>query len=378
MNKLLKIKHIENRIFGLDLLRFIAIFMVLLGHSLMFIPQEYKKDVFKFMLDGVSIFFVLSGFLIGRILFQIILTKTLDFKEIVSFWKKRWLRTIPAYTFILLVLGSATLLFVPENFPATWYEFLYFSQNLFRERPSFFAESWSLCIEEWFYLLTPIYFFFLVVKVNKKLAWIVTTILFFIVVITLIRYNMYSEKFAHYTTTPDFDTRSKFKSAIEFLIFPRLDAIMFGVLGAIISLLSPNFWKSNLKYVMLLIAVILFFSFKSTLILGSTPFEMTIRGSLYSFSVLLCLPYLSNLQIAPNRLTNIITFTSVVSYSLYLVNLNVVANFIIKLGVLGGEKFDASTNPNWPVYFGLFWVLTFVIGFLNYRFIEVPFLKLRK
>jgi peptidoglycan/LPS O-acetylase OafA/YrhL len=105
---------------------------------------------------------------------------------------------------------------------------------------------------------------------------------------------------------------------------------------------------------------------------------MTIRGSLYSFSVLLCLPYLSNLHIAPNRLTNIITFTSVVSYSLYLVNLNVVANLIIKLGVLGGEKFEASTNPNWPIYFGLFWVLTFVIGFLNYRFIEVPFLKLRK
>jgi len=354
MNKLLKINHIENRIFGLDLLRFIAIFMVLLGHSLMFIPQEYKKDVFKFMLDGVSIFFVLSGFLIGRILFQIILTKTLDFKEILSFWKKRWLRTVPAYAFILLVLGGATLLFVPENFPATWYEFLYFSQNLFRERPSFFAESWSLCIEEWFYLLTPIYFFFLVVKVNKKLAWIVTTILFFIVVITLIRYNMYSEKFAHYTTTPDFDTRSKFKSAIEFLIFPRLDAIMFGVLGAIVSLLSPNFWKSNLKYIMLLLAVVLFFAFKSTLILGSTAFEMTIRGSLYSFSVLLCLPYLSNLHIAPNRLTNIITFTSVISYSLYLVNLNVVANFIIKLGILGGEKFEASTDPNWPVYLGWF------------------------
>jgi tetratricopeptide (TPR) repeat protein len=170
MNKLLKINHIENRIFGLDLLRFIAIIMVLVGHSLMFIPQEYKKHVFKFMLDGVSIFFVLSGFLIGRILFQIILTKTLDFKEILSFWKKRWLRTVPAYAFILLLLGSATLLFVPENFPATWYEFLYFSQNLMRERPSFFAESWSLCIEEWFYLLTPIYFFFLVVKINKKLA----------------------------------------------------------------------------------------------------------------------------------------------------------------------------------------------------------------
>lgn len=378
MNKLLKINHIENRIFGLDLLRFIAIIMVLVGHSLMFIPQEYKKHVFKFMLDGVSIFFVLSGFLIGRILFQIILTKTLDFKEILSFWKKRWLRTVPAYAFILLLLGSATLLFVPENFPATWYEFLYFSQNLMRERPSFFAESWSLCIEEWFYLLTPIYFFLLVVKINKKLAWIVTTILFFIVVITLIRYNMYSEKFAQYTSTPDFDTRSKFKSAIEFLIFPRLDAIMFGVLGAIVSLLSPNFWKSNLKYVMLVLAVVLFFAFKSTLILGSTAFEMTIRGSLYSFSVLLCLPYLSNLHIAPNRLTNIITFTSVVSYSLYLVNLNVVANFIIKLGVLGGEKFEASTNPNWPIYFGLFWVLTFVIGFLNYRLIEVPFLKLRK
>lgn len=378
MNKLLKINHIENRVFGLDLLRFIAIIMVLVGHSLMFIPQEYKKHVFKFMLDGVSIFFVLSGFLIGRILFQIILNKTLDFKEILSFWKKRWLRTVPAYAVILIILGVATLLFVPTSFPAKWYEFLYFSQNLFRERPSFFAESWSLCIEEWFYLLTPIYFYFLVVKLNKKLAWICATILLFILIITLIRYNLYTEKFAGYNGTPDFETRSKFKSAIEFLIFPRLDAIMFGVLGAIISLLSPNFWRSNLKYLFLLAAITIFLAFKSTLVLGTTAFEMTIRGTLYSFSVLLCLPYLSNLHLASTPLTKIITFTSVISYSLYLVNLNVVANFIIKLGILGGVKFDASSDATWPIYFGLFWLLTFVLGFINYRLIEVPFLKLRK
>lgn len=65
-----KLEQSPNRVFGLDLLRFVAIFMVLLGHSLILAPKALKPFVYKFLFDGVAIFFVLSGFLIGGILIK--------------------------------------------------------------------------------------------------------------------------------------------------------------------------------------------------------------------------------------------------------------------------------------------------------------------
>jgi peptidoglycan/LPS O-acetylase OafA/YrhL len=105
MWRILRIEGLDNRIFGLDLLRFIAIFMVLVGHSMMFVPESIKKVCYRFMLDGVGIFFVLSGFLIGGILIRILNKKNaVTFANLVDFWKRRWMRTLPAYLVVLLFL----------------------------------------------------------------------------------------------------------------------------------------------------------------------------------------------------------------------------------------------------------------------------------
>jgi len=72
MGKFFNIEISKNRVFGLDLLRFIAIFMVLLGHSLIMVPEHLRPSVYPYIFDGVAIFFVLSGFLIGGILIKIL------------------------------------------------------------------------------------------------------------------------------------------------------------------------------------------------------------------------------------------------------------------------------------------------------------------
>ena len=67
--KFLKLQVDSNRIYGLDVLRAIAILSVVFSHSEFILPLKIKFATY-YALDGVTIFFVLSGFLIGRILIQ--------------------------------------------------------------------------------------------------------------------------------------------------------------------------------------------------------------------------------------------------------------------------------------------------------------------
>jgi len=94
--------HINpNRIYGLDILRAFAIFFVVLAHASSFLTQPLQDILWHFQYDGVSIFFVLSGYLIGGILIKIIENKGATFKNLFNFWLRRWLRTLPNYFLVL-------------------------------------------------------------------------------------------------------------------------------------------------------------------------------------------------------------------------------------------------------------------------------------
>ena len=70
--KILKIETSQDRVFGLDLLRAIAIVMVMLLHGNSYLPPVIGEIIGFFIIDGVSIFFVLSGFLIGGIFIKLL------------------------------------------------------------------------------------------------------------------------------------------------------------------------------------------------------------------------------------------------------------------------------------------------------------------
>ena len=99
--------YYENRILGLDLLRFIAIFYVFWGHGEILIPNElswiYNIPIIV-PFEGVAVFFVLSGFLIGTILNKTIFNTDFQSKDLISFWIRRWFRTIPLYFIVLIVM----------------------------------------------------------------------------------------------------------------------------------------------------------------------------------------------------------------------------------------------------------------------------------
>ena len=140
-----------KRNFGLDLVRSIAIAFVLAAHCILFFfPYAFQKlrELFGiFGAFGVEIFFVLSGFLIGQLIVKEVLRPPSG-RGLLHFWSRRWFRTIPPYVLALMLRRIV-------GYPLHWryFAFLqYFDPHVLGGFPI----SWSLAVEEWFYLLTPL------------------------------------------------------------------------------------------------------------------------------------------------------------------------------------------------------------------------------
>jgi peptidoglycan/LPS O-acetylase OafA/YrhL len=135
-------------------IRFIAVLLVLLDHWLIPInPFTFLGHL------GVVIFFVLSGFLITRILFQNAddcrQNRSSIFVKIIRFIYRRSLRIFPIY-FLLLLIG---LLFSLSNFKNLWPYLVFYLPNIYIMTKGtwlgIWDHLWSLAVEEQYYLLFP-------------------------------------------------------------------------------------------------------------------------------------------------------------------------------------------------------------------------------
>jgi peptidoglycan/LPS O-acetylase OafA/YrhL len=140
----------------LDGLRGIAIAVVLLYHCHSKLESSHLDVVAKWGWIGVNLFFVLSGFLITGI----IADSRDDPRFFRNFYARRGLRIWPVY-FLLLALNFFIVPFVFGNFwwalyevrSAPWAHYIFFIQNLlFAAMPGTLGPTWSLAIEEQFYV----------------------------------------------------------------------------------------------------------------------------------------------------------------------------------------------------------------------------------
>ncbi|MCW3122725.1 MAG: hypothetical protein JWQ38_2217 [Flavipsychrobacter sp.] len=151
-------KHIK----GLDTIRAFAIIFVLLGHWGM--PFGTKMSIGNFLKTklipdgtfGVDLFFVLSGFLITGILLQIKAeTKQGEqLQSIKAFFMRRILRIFPVY--YLTIIGLLIINYAGVREHAGYY--LTFTSNILIYRTQnwgFIPHTWSLAVEEQFYLVWP-------------------------------------------------------------------------------------------------------------------------------------------------------------------------------------------------------------------------------
>jgi len=168
----------SQRVRELDGLRGIAILLVLIWHYVI-VPADTvpgSKLAYLFALgrltwSGVDLFFVLSGFLIGGIL--------LDAKDSTNyfsvFYRRRFFRILPLYAVVLVIVwathGNAWL--KADLLP--WWSYVTLTQNFVMAvrntlGGNALAITWSLAIEEQFYLTLPLVIRFTSRKTLKRIV----------------------------------------------------------------------------------------------------------------------------------------------------------------------------------------------------------------
>lgn len=152
---------------GLNALRFVAAFLVLLQHAATLTAKRGWPNLssYSFFSNGhnaVIFFFVLSGFLITYLLLkEVAQTNTVQIKR---FYLKRVFRIWPLY-YLLVAIGLLVLPFLLNNFniqyelpyrsKEVWFYFIFFVPGLVTHffGHHFLEPLWSIGVEEVFYLL---------------------------------------------------------------------------------------------------------------------------------------------------------------------------------------------------------------------------------
>jgi len=344
---------------GLDVARSVAILMVLISHSRIYFVQYVDLQWISFNgFLGVELFFVLSGFLIGRIIINSIVEKP-SIANLLTFYKRRWYRTLPLYflmVFILFLLGKQ---FHWTN--------LFFLQNFNEVGISFFPVSWSLSVEEWFYLTVPfillVIFAFIKVK-NKGLLFIIITTLLLLLFNAIRAYEVIVNN-----PTWDYGVRKQ--------IYLRLDSILTGVLVAGINVYFKKFYDSiKASYLYLisisgLFACVYYYVFELDAgkeIINSSFFGRSLLFSFVSLFFGLLIAALEKTDFSNYKFTKLVTFLSVTSYAVYLVH--------HELFMYASRFNDRSVLWSWFLL-ALTLILSYIISFVLHKYFEKPIMDLR-
>ena len=217
-----------TRLHGLDTLRALAVLAVVLYHLTIFgeLPMQLITVTWHGWM-GVDLFFVLSGYLIGRQLVKPYLRGSRP--SLKEFYLRRAFRILPAYLTVVALYFLVPAWRDYPKLPPLW-KFLTFTQNLgFTFATRAFSHAWSLCVEEHFYLVLPL----LVLVMMKKPSLRRTVALIAAVVIggivlrwwLVVRY-------------PD-----EIYPRVYYPSYTRLDGLLVGVVLAVTESFRPLWWK---------------------------------------------------------------------------------------------------------------------------------------
>lgn len=359
----------NNRVIGLDIVRAAAIIIVVYGHGVYFFPEKYHNYYYMLipLIDGVSVFFVLSGFLIGGILLKIIQNGNFTSKDLVNFWLRRWFRTLPNYFFVLFALVIYQLLLY-KDLGGFSFKYILFLQNFLTAHPPLFPEAWSLCVEEWFYLLFPIACFILYKLLKNKSKSVLISALLFILPPLLFRVFFYYNG----VNAENWDTGVR-----KVMIF-RLDSLMYGIIGAYFYSFKRELW---IKYkniclglsILLLVYLSVYWRQKPSL-----AFLAVYQYNLESLATLMSLPFLSQLKTIRFKFPAfLITFISIVSYSMYVLNYSIVQCRLIPHSLAFMGLTAMSNKYVILLTYFMYWFYILCGSYLLYRFYEKPMMDLR-
>ncbi len=354
---------------SLDGLRGIAVLLVILFH---FCKVPFINFGFEIGWVGVQLFFVLSGFLITRIL---VADKETSFKKYVKrFYWRRSLRIFPLYfAYIILIAVLFFLTGDPDNYPVVapflytyTYNFYIFSAHW--EVNRFFIHLWSLSVEEQFYLVWPFIIYFSSIYAFKRVSFIL------IILIPVVRYIL-GILFLGY-----FETSELAGNAVYFMTFSHFDAFAMGGLVFLISdKLKDRFSTMLWPFVMLFILLGVWSILSQEIInidvissLGYTIHSMLNYQHVWSYTLIniICAIIILRLSRKENKVLSnpVLVYLGKISYGMYVYHMLLIGIFASVIG---------KVIINDYVSFFIILGAILLISTLSYYIFEKRFLNLK-
>jgi peptidoglycan/LPS O-acetylase OafA/YrhL len=338
----------QRKIPQLDAVRGLAILLVIAHNTSEKYPSLHLKHIFGNGWMGVDLFFVLSGFLITTILVD---TKQSEgyFK---NFYARRCLRIWPLYYSLIVFMFVVVPFLRPADAhtvfdrSSPWWAYPLFLQNFLVSDPTMatgpLAVTWSLAIEEQFYLVWP---------------WIVRYCSHAQLRRTAIAVICLSPALRLYLSFHHVNLYSN--------VFCRLDGLMAGALLALV-IRSGTFLPSTFvkhAWIALLLAAPLAFVTEA----------LDARWIVFSLSAVastsfVYLALFSSQKWLQAAMTNkALIYTGTISYGLYLLH---------KIPFDMAQAFHLDRNPFLVLPLGL--VASYAIAALSWNLLERPFLGLKR
>lgn len=319
---------------------------------------------------GVDLFFVLSGYLIGNILIKHIEAGRSNFKDFMYFWMRRWFKTLPNYFLILLINIFLVFCFGISN-ELSFSSYFVFLQNFSHPIPDFFTESWSLSIEEFSYIVGPLLLYILLKfhLYDNKVSFLITSI--FVIACGICFRYYYDMHFSN-------SNIEEWSLNVRKVVIYRIDSIYYGFLAASVSFYYKRFWF-KFRYYFALFGLLIFFALHASIYFFhlNPSSNHSFYNQFYLPALLISLacffPWTENLKSRSKSILNCITYLSLISYSLYLVNYSII--------LLGLEKMFDIAEMNSISKFILiigYLTLSFLFAHLLYKYYELPIMKIRE
>ncbi|RAR75623.1 acyltransferase family protein [Flavobacterium aciduliphilum] len=351
---------------NLNGLRGIAALLVIISHIELNKSYFNISNSFQKVKDlgwlGVSLFFVLSGFLITYLLLKE--KQKNGFISLKKFYLRRIYRIWPLYYFImilsLVVLPNFEVFHIPNlkldiESPTRLFVmigcFVFFLTNVLISIKliPFATQTWSIGTEEQFYLIWPL----LISKCQRLKPIFISIVLGYNLVLLVLQYRVFSN-FRY------------FELLNSFVHFFQLDCLTLGALGAYLYYCkSVIVEKVTHLYVffctLVLVVISVFYSFN----LGF--FKATYYAILF---IILILNLINHPKLAQLLEAKPINYLGKISYGLYMYHQIIIVFVLNSLSKTIGYHF-------FVLYFFTFGLSIFVAS-LSYQFLELPFLKIKE
>jgi len=391
---------------GLDGLRGFFCLIIIIAHWQLALP------IAPFGWEGLQMFFILSGFLITRILVHERERHDSFGSYIKAFYLKRTLRIFPLYFLFLIFWGlirialreNELIRLATDDLAQNWAWYFTYTSNLKSffnveslESP-FFIHLWSLALEEQFYLVMPFMVFFLRGK------WLKGVIIAFILIPFITR------PLGYYLLAQKHDDVIWAGLLVYRNIFFQCDAFALGAAIAVFNLdfiKRPKTWFYSLIAVYIVLVVLNYPAFKDFLPLLLEHAHST--QQVENVSVFWYINMLGHPEILPmgNQylymmpLINIACFFLVltpvqgrsilawlfenrlmvnigrVTYAMYVFHFALII-LVLKVvtKILGTGQANINALLHIPIFIG-YLVVLYYLSVFSFKYIEGPFLKLK-